>query len=39
MGLAVSPICLLFVMIAHLSLIFPKCDNDVPLGYVATGKK
>jgi len=39
MGLAVSPICLIFVMIAHISLFFPKCDNDDPLGYLATGKK
>ena len=38
-GLAISPICVIFVMIAHLSLFFPKCDHDDPLGYVATGKK
>ena len=39
MGLMVSPICLIFVMIAHISLFFSKCDNDDPLGYVAVGKK
>lgn len=39
MGLAVSPFCLIFVMIAHISLFFPKCDHDDPLGYVAIGKK
>jgi SAM-dependent methyltransferase len=39
MGLAVSPVCLIFVMIAHISLLFPKCENDDPLGYVAVGRK
>ena len=38
-GLAVSSICLFFLIIAHLSMFFPKCDNDDPLGYVVTGKK
>lgn len=38
-GIAIGPICLIFVTIAHLSLFFPKCDNDDPLGYVVTGKK
>ena len=39
LGLMVSPICLIFVMVAHISLLFSKCDNDDPLGYVAVGKK
>ena len=38
-GLVVASVSLIFTGIAHISLFFPTCDLDDPLGYVVVGKK